>query len=163
MKELVIGFLIALCLGAIWNDMSSKQQPLGVDQGAMQPGLVGQELIAEVDQGMFQGYVLDSKDPVLVEFYTDTCSICKTMAPVLGKLAIQGQSAIRMCKINAQNNQSLAETYNVRGVPTFVLFKDGHMQDSTAGGMDEEEMRAWLANYDVNIPRGSANPGSPEG
>lgn len=163
MKELVIGFLIALCLGAIWNGMRTNTQPLGVDQGAMQPGLVGQELIAEVDQSMFQGYVLDSKDPVLVEFYTDTCAICKTMAPVLGKLALQGQSAVRFCKINAETNQTLAERYNVQGVPTFVLFKDGHMQDLTAGGMNEDEMRAWLANYDVNIPRAMPSPGSPEG
>ena len=163
MKEIVIGFIIALVIGAAWNGMRTNVQPLGAEQGAMQPGLVGQELIAEVDEGMFQGYVMDAHEPVLVEFYTDTCSICKTMAPVLGKLAIQGQNVIRLCKINAEKNQSMAEKYNIQGVPTFVLFKDGTMQDSTAGGMNEDEMRAWLINYGVEIPRAEASPGSPEG
>lgn len=163
MKEFVIASLIALCLGAVWNSMRTNVQPLGAEEGAMKPGLIGQELIAEVDEGMFQGYVLDSKEPVLAEFYTDTCAICKTMAPVLGKLAVQGQGMMRLCKINAEKNQSLAERYNVQGVPTFVLFKDGGMLDSTAGGMTEDEMRAWLVNYEVKVPEAEPSPNSPEG
>lgn len=162
MKELVIGFLIALCLGAIWNGMSTDSQPLGASQGAMQPGLAGQELIVEVDQGTFQGYVVDSKEPVLAEFYTDTCAPCKMMAPVLGKLAIKSQGIMRICKINAEKSQSLAETYNVQGTPTFVLFHNGQMTDSINGSLSESDMIAWLSRYDVMVPHSSSS-GSPEG
>ena len=162
MKEIVIAFLIALCLGAAWNGMSTNSQPLGANEGAMQPGLIGQELISEVDEGSFQGYVLDAKDPVLAEFYTDTCTYCKAMAPTLGKLALASQGIMRVCKINAQSSQKLAEKYNIQGVPTFVLFRDGQMLDSTSGSMREDDMRAWLTRYDIRIPSESSS-NSPEG
>lgn len=160
MKEIVIGFLLALCIGAMWNGMGSNSQPLGVNEGALQPGLAGQELVAEVDQGSFQGYVVDSKEPVLAEFYTSTCAPCKTMEPVLGKMALKSQGIMRICKINAETSQTLAETYNVKGTPAFVLFNDGQMTDSITGAMSESEMIAWLSRYDLRIPSSSSSSSS---
>lgn len=164
MKEIAIAFVIALCFGAVWNSMRTDQQQLGVDQGAMQPGLVGQELIAEVDKSTFQGMVMDAKEPVLVEFYTDTCTYCKTMAPILGRMAIQGDGILRVCKINLEKNQSYAEEYNVQGVPTFVLFRDGQMVDSIAGAKKKHEMRAFMERNSIRIPTVTTSSGmSPEG
>ncbi|MBZ0188901.1 MAG: thioredoxin family protein [Candidatus Obscuribacterales bacterium] len=157
MKEVVIAFLLALSVGAILNGMNFKFQPLQDDQGATQPGLRGQELIFETDESTFQGYVLDSKDPVLVEFYTDNCPGCQQVAPVLGTLALEGQGKVTICKVNIKNSQTLAARYNVSGAPTFILFKDGHMTDTNVGAMNDHEMRGWLATNQIRIPTASSS------
>jgi len=160
MKEVVIAFLLALAVGSILNGMNFTVQPLQDDQGANQPALRGQELILETDESTFQGYVLDSRDPVLVEFYTDNCPGCKQVAPVLGTLAYEGQGKITICKVNLEKSPSLAGKYNVYGVPTLMIFQEGHLQDTNEGAMDEDSMRGWLARNQINIPQSAPAPGN---
>ncbi len=160
MKEMIVVFIICLCVGSWLN--STQLLPWGMLNPASATGqipgsggLVGSDLIAEVDEGSFQGQVLDAREPVLVEFYTDNCPHCKTVAPVLAKLAFDGQGVIRICKINASKNQPLTDRYGVAGVPAFLLFRDGQMQETTSGALEASDMRAWLAAHDIKIPAGT--------
>lgn len=169
MKEMFVAFIIALVAGSVWNGMNGDQN-LGAFEGgdggfggAIGGGGVnsprisaqaeaGQQLVADVDEGSFQGMVLDSKEPVLVEFYTDNCPHCVKMKPVLGQLAYNGQGIVTLVKINASKAPSIAERYQVSGVPAFALFVDGHQIDSTAGARTFEDLRSWLSLNNVSVP-----------
>lgn len=170
MKEMLIAFIIALVVGSIWNQMNGADPqwaatngtggggtagigaPTGFGNAQSQQAIAGQELVVDIDEGSFQGYVLDAREPVLVEFYTDNCPHCVKMGPVLGQLAYNGQGVVRVCKINASKAQSLAERYEINGVPAFVLFSEGHMLDSTAGAKDFQGLRDWLSQNNVSVP-----------
>ncbi len=159
MKELFISFVIALVVGSFINGMNKDDSSDGSGGGAPamdQTAQAGLELVPDIDEGSFQGYVLDSKEPVLVEFYTDTCPNCVSMKPVIGKLAYNGQGVLRLCKINAGKAASLAERYQVQGVPTFALFNEGHLLDQTSGAREYGEMNSWLAINNVTVPNSVA-------
>jgi thioredoxin-like negative regulator of GroEL len=179
MKEFFVAFIVALAAGSIYNQMSgidpgfqggpssggseignSLTGGAGGDNLSISPqAQAGQSLVADVDEGSFQGMVLDSREPVLVEFYTDNCPHCKTMGPVLGQLAYNGQGIVTVCKINASKSASIAERYEISGVPAFVLFNEGHMLDTTAGARSVEDLRAWLAQNNVSVPAKVGNNG----
>ena len=69
--------------------------------------------------------IIDSKTPVLVDFYAEWCGPCKMLGPILKQVKDELGSAIKIVKIDIDKNQMLAGKYNVRGVPTMILFKDG--------------------------------------
>ncbi len=176
MKEMFIAFVIALVIGSVWNSMNGQDPGAAADSGSTcatgtgdgspaptpngnspQPTInaqaqAGQELVVDIDEGSFQGFVLDSREPVLVEFYTTHCPNCTKMSDAIGQLAFNGQGVVRLCKVNAEKASTLADRYDVNGVPTFVLFEDGHMVDSTAGARTFEDMRSWLSQNNVSVP-----------
>ncbi len=69
--------------------------------------------------------IIDQKVPVLVDFTADWCGPCKSMAPVLKQLKLELKDTISIIKINVDKNQPLAAKYQVQGVPTFIVFKQG--------------------------------------
>lgn len=69
--------------------------------------------------------IIDQKVPVLVDFTADWCGPCKSMAPVLKQLKSELKDTISIIKINVDKNQSLSAQYQVQGVPTFIVFKQG--------------------------------------
>jgi len=69
--------------------------------------------------------IIDQKVPVLVDFYADWCAPCKNMAPILKQLKAELKDSISIIKINVDTNQALAAKYQVQGVPTFMVFKQG--------------------------------------
>ena len=69
--------------------------------------------------------IINQKVPVLVDFYADWCGPCKSMAPILKQLKAELKDSISIIKINVDTNQILASKYQVQGVPTFMVFKQG--------------------------------------
>lgn len=84
--------------------------------------------------------IINKEIPVLVDFYADWCGPCKVMAPKLKEVKDQLKEAVSIIKINVDNNSKLATKYQVRGVPTFILFKNGQQLWRQSGIIDKKEL-----------------------
>ncbi len=93
--------------------------------------------------------------PVLVDFYADWCGPCKSLGPILERLAEEYQGAFILAKIDADAEQMLVSGMGVRSLPTVVLFKDGQPADHFMGALPEGEIRAML---DKHVERVEASP-----
>lgn len=71
--------------------------------------------------------LIDEKTPVLVDFYAEWCGPCKAQSPIIAEVAKAAGSKVRIIKIDIDKNEKVAQHYNVRGVPTLVLFKEGQI------------------------------------
>ncbi len=85
----------------------------------------------------FEKHVLRSKIPVLIDFYTDWCAPCEVMSPVVDRLSRELAGAMRVVKINIHHNQKLGRHYNVVHVPTFMIFKKGHVVKEMVGAFSK--------------------------
>ena len=102
----------------------------------------------DLDVGLadFQAAVLDESRsrPVVVDFWAPWCGPCKTLKPLLEKLAAEYGGKFRLAKVNADDNQALSQQYGVRGIPAVKAFVDGELVDEFAGALPEAEVRAFL-------------------
>jgi thioredoxin 1 len=85
--------------------------------------------------------IVQSEIPTLVDFHATWCGPCKMMSPILDQLKSEMGSQVRILKIDVDKNQEVANTFKVRGVPTFVLFKNGEILWRQSGGMDYNTLK----------------------
>ena len=86
--------------------------------------------------------IINSEKPVLVDFHADWCGPCKMLAPILKEVKNELGDAIKIVKINVDKNQSLSLKYQVRGVPTMILFKKGKQLWRQSGVLQKNEIIA---------------------
>lgn len=84
--------------------------------------------------------IIGSERPTLVDFYATWCGPCKAMAPVLDRVKNELGDSVRILKIDVDKNQAVADKFKIRGVPTFILFKNGQIVWRQSGGMDMNTM-----------------------
>lgn len=80
----------------------------------------------------------------LVDFWAEWCGPCRMLAPVLEKVAATPDLGAKVGKVNVDENQMLAQQFNIRGIPTMILFKDGQPVDQIVGLTDEKAIRALI-------------------
>lgn len=95
--------------------------------------------------------------PILVDLWAEWCGPCKTLGPMLEKLAAEYNGAFRLAKIDVEAEQELAAMFGVRSIPTVVLIKDGQMADGFAGALPEGQLREFLTRNGIQPGEGSAN------
>lgn len=88
----------------------------------------------------FEKEVLNSEQPVWVDFYADWCGPCKMMAPIVEELANDLEGKAKVGKVNVDDNQSLAIQYNVMSIPTIIVFKDGKELKRFVGVRSKSEL-----------------------
>ncbi len=88
----------------------------------------------------FETEVLKSDVPVLVDFYADWCGPCKMLAPLLEQFA-QEHPQVKVCKINVDDQADLAMDYDVRSIPTLVVFKDGKEANRSVGLISKSQLQ----------------------
>ena len=106
------------------------------------------DAIQHVTDDNFGAEVLQSEVPVLVDYWAEWCGPCKAIAPLLEELAKEYSGKLKIAKVNVDENQQLAKKYNIRAIPTLMLFKDGNVQASKLGMMSKPQLTAFL---DSNI------------
>jgi thioredoxin 1 len=85
--------------------------------------------------------IIASDKPVLVDFYADWCGPCKMMSPVVEQLSKEMGDQVRILKVNIDRNQSAAMAYQIQGVPTFLIFKNGKVMWRQSGAMPMHVLR----------------------
>jgi len=84
--------------------------------------------------------IINSKTPVLVDFFADWCGPCKMLAPILEQVKQELEEGVKVIKIDVDKNQRLANKYQVRGVPTMLLFKDGKQVWRQSGVLQKNDI-----------------------
>ena len=98
----------------------------------------------EITDDQFEQAVILSELPVLVDFWAPWCAPCRLVAPVLEELAREHAGTLRVAKVNTDENATNAIGYDVRGIPTMVLFKDGSEVGRVVGALPKAELARWL-------------------
>jgi thioredoxin 1 len=93
-----------------------------------------------VSESNFEDEVTRSAQPVLVDFWAEWCGPCKMIAPILDEIAKEKAGAVKVAKVNVDNNQSLSARYNIRAIPTLLFFKDGQLRDQVTGMMSKKDV-----------------------
>ena len=100
--------------------------------------------IAHVSDDQFEEQVLKSSEPVLVDFWAEWCGPCKMIAPILDELAMSYAGKIKIAKVNIDHNQKTPRNYNVRGIPTLMIFKDGKVQATQIGAVSKTQLASLI-------------------
>jgi thioredoxin 1 len=91
--------------------------------------------ILEVTDSNFQTEVLDSKTPVLVDFWAAWCAPCRTIAPHVEALANEYDGKLRVGKLDIDSNQGVPQQYDIRSIPTLLVFKEGKVVGQLVGAV----------------------------
>jgi thioredoxin 1 len=99
--------------------------------------------ITEVTDTNFQAEVIESDQPVLVDFWAPWCGPCRVVGPVLEEIASE-RDDLRIVKLNVDDNQQTAATFEVLSIPTLILFKDGQVAKKVIGAYPKKRLEAEL-------------------
>ena len=102
------------------------------------------EKVMHVGDADFDTAVLQSSEPVLVDFWAEWCGPCKMIAPALDQLADAYEGKARIVKVNVDHNRATAMKYHVRSIPMLLLFKDGQVQDTLIGAVGKAQLAAMI-------------------
>jgi thioredoxin 1 len=97
------------------------------------------------DKTSFQNDVLQSNEPVVVDFWAEWCGPCKMIAPSLEEISAEMDGKVKIAKVNIDENPELAAQYGVRSIPTLMLFKGGEVADMKVGAAPKTALSAWIS------------------
>lgn len=98
----------------------------------------------EVTDDTFDEEVIKSDLPVLVDFWADWCAPCKMIAPMVDELAGEYEGKIKFAKMDVDANQRIPQTYNIRGIPTLLIFSGGSPVDQVVGAVPKGSIKSRL-------------------
>lgn len=100
--------------------------------------------IVTLTSGNFEQEVLQSSEPVMVDFWAQWCGPCRMVAPTLEQLADERTGKVKIAKLNIDEHQDLAYKFGVQSIPTFILFKNGQVADRMMGAMPKSAFEKFL-------------------
>ena len=100
--------------------------------------------VAVTDES-FERDVLQSQNPVLVDFWAEWCGPCKQIAPALEQIAEELAGQVTVAKVDIEASPTTPSRYGVRGIPTMMLFRGGQMASMKVGAMPKQKILEWLA------------------
>lgn len=101
-------------------------------------------MAAKVTDSSFEKDVINSSKPVLVDFWAEWCMPCRQIAPALEELSTELGAKITVAKINIDENPGTPQKYNVRGIPTLILFKNGQVAAMKVGALPKNKLQEWV-------------------
>jgi len=106
------------------------------------------ENIVHVTDETFEDDVLNSGEPVLVDYWAEWCGPCKMVAPILSEIAAQYAGKIKIAKLNIDENPATPPRYGIRGIPTLMIFKAGNVEATKVGALSKAQLTTFI---DQNI------------
>ncbi|HOE40120.1 MAG TPA: thioredoxin TrxA [Rhodoferax sp.] len=102
------------------------------------------ELIKHVSDASFEGDVLKSELPVLVDYWAEWCGPCKMIAPILDEVSADYQGKLQVAKMNVDDNRDVPAKFGIRGIPTLMLFKNGQLAATKVGAMSKSQLITFI-------------------
>jgi thioredoxin 1 len=103
--------------------------------------------VAEVGDQNFESEVLNSSVPVLVDFWAAWCAPCRMLAPVVDAIAEAYDGKAKVVKLNVDENTVTSGQYNIKGIPTLLLFKDGVVKEQIVGNTTKSTISKMMDNH----------------
>ena len=102
------------------------------------------EHIHYVTDDNFATEVLQSTQPVLVDYWAEWCGPCKMIAPILDEVATGYEGKLQIAKMNVDENREIPAKFGIRGIPTLMLFKDGQLAATKVGALSKSQLTAFI-------------------
>ncbi len=96
--------------------------------------------VTQVSQSTFATEVLEATVPVVVDFWAEWCGPCKAIGPILDEIAVEKGAAVKVVKVNVDEEPDLAVEYGIRNIPALFFFKDGELKDKALGVQPKSEI-----------------------
>jgi thioredoxin 1 len=119
--------------------------------------------VSEVGDQNFETEVLNAEVPVLVDFWAAWCAPCRMMAPVVEAIAEKYQGKAKVVKLNVDENTLTSGKYNIKGIPTLLLFKDGIIKEQIVGNTTKDMVSRMIENHLKPEQSGAREPNSNQG
>ncbi|MBI1215139.1 MAG: thioredoxin [Alphaproteobacteria bacterium] len=100
--------------------------------------------VQQVSDNDFEQEVLKAEGPVLVDFWAEWCGPCRALGPSVDALAQEKGAAIKVVKVNIDDNPNAPSKYGVRSIPTLLIFKGGEVVAQTVGSMPKSDLFKWV-------------------
>jgi thioredoxin 2 len=113
------------------------KEPLSSDFGSGVP--------VEITDHTFEAEVLSSPGPVLVDCWAPWCGPCRSLGPVLEQLALEYKGRLKIAKLNTDDNPKISMKFNIRSIPTMLLFNNGNLVDTLVGALPKQEIERKLS------------------
>lgn len=102
------------------------------------------ENITELNSSSFEA-AINATVPVVVDFWAPWCGPCKAIAPILEELATELGDAVKICKVNVDSNSEIAAKFEIRAIPTILVFKGGSVSETIVGLTSKDDLKAKLS------------------
>ena len=102
------------------------------------------EHIVHISDESFEEEVLQSEQPVLIDYWAEWCGPCKIIGPVLDEIATEYSDRLKVVKLNIDDNPQTPPKYGIRGIPTLMVFKNGQVEATKVGAVSKAQLTAFL-------------------
>ncbi len=140
---------LILCLGivyvgtwSVYNKVFSFRELY--NKSSCPKDLVNIMVVKEVNESDFEKEVLKSEIPVVIDFWAPWCGPCRMFSPIIDEVSEDYKGKIKFVKINADDNQKLAEEYQVMGIPTVALIVKGKLKAVNVGAVGKDTIKGWI-------------------